>query len=48
MGYGWVSLLCLICLVIGAVGGILVYRNNKAKCDAAEAKVEAVIDAVKK
>ncbi len=38
----------VILLVVGFVGGVLVYRNNKAKADAAIAAAQAKIDSLKK
>jgi hypothetical protein len=34
-------------VLIGVLGGILVYRNNKAKIQAAEDKGKSIIDALK-
>lgn len=34
-------------LLIGILGGILVYRNNKAKIQATEDKGKSIIDALK-
>jgi hypothetical protein len=35
------------CYLLGAVTGILIYRNNAAKLTAAEAKARAIADAAK-
>ena len=34
-------------LLIGVLGGILVYRNNKAKIQATEDKGKSILDAIK-
>jgi len=34
-------------ILIGILGGILVYRNNKAKLQATEEKGKSIIDALK-
>ena len=34
-------------LLIGVLGGILVYRNNKSKLQATEDKGKSIIDALK-
>lgn len=40
--------LALVVLVVAFVGGVLVYRNNKAKGDAVIAAAQAKIDSLKK
>lgn len=38
---------CAFCFIAGAVGGILVYRNNVARLQATEDKGKKLLDALK-
>jgi hypothetical protein len=38
----------VICYLVGAATGIVIYRNNVAKLQSAEQKAKAALDALKK